>query len=201
MSDPEEARRIDAALLALLHAGDRAGAATLALRGHGPRVLGFLWMVLRDDEAAQEVYAQFCEDLWKGITGYRGEAQFRTWMYQLAYNAARRHGRDPFRRRGRAFAPHELTDLIAEHTRAPTAAFRRTSLKNGVMQLREHLTPEDQTLLALRIDQRMDWREIATVLAEEDGVIEPATLRKRYERLKKRLRELATAQGLLGPGK
>ena len=49
------------------------------------------------------------------------------------------------------------------------------------------LTAEDQTLLALRLDQELTWEEVAEVLSIEGRVIDPATLRKRYERIKARL--------------
>ena len=71
--------------------------------------------------------------------------------------------------------------------------------------LREKLTPEEQTLLILRVDRQMSWRDIATVMHDEEAG-EPdeaelkrnaAALRKRFERVKNNLRELAREQGLV----
>lgn len=71
-------------LLALLDAGDLSGAATEALRGYGPQVLGYLTAVLRDEDDAHDVFSQFAEDLWRGLPGFRRESSIRTWAFRLA---------------------------------------------------------------------------------------------------------------------
>ena len=63
-------------------------------------------------------------------------------------------------------------------------------------RLREALSAEEQTLLFLRLDQQLEWTEVAEVLSAGGPVVEPAALRKRYERLKERLAKLAKEQGL-----
>ena len=79
----------------------------------------------------------------------------------------------------------EVAALVAA-ARSSTEVWLRTEVKTAVQRLRERLDPDDQTLLVLRIDRRLDWRDVARVM--ETG---EATLRKRYERLKRRLREMA----------
>ena len=69
----------------------------------------------------------------------------------------------------------------------------RTEVKSDVQKLREELTEEEQTLLILRVDRNLDWREVADILEIE----EPA-LRKRFERLKDKLRRLAKERGIGG---
>ena len=70
--------------------------------------------------------------------------------------------------------------------------------------LREQLEPDDQMLLVLRVDRGMEFRDIAVALAEADAPLdaetlerEAARLRKRFERVKERLRELARSEGLI----
>jgi RNA polymerase sigma-70 factor, ECF subfamily len=75
-----------------------AGAATRALKGYGPEIRGHLATILRDRTAARDVFADFSADLWRGMRGFRLESSFRTWAYKLAWNAARKFWRDPFRR-------------------------------------------------------------------------------------------------------
>ena len=50
----------------------------------------------------------------------------------------------------------------------------------------------------LRIDQQLSWSEVAEVMAAEGTTVDPATLMKRFERIKARLGELARERGLLG---
>ena len=57
----------------LLAAGDHRGAATLALREHGPKILGYLQVTLRDEADAADAFSVFAENLWRGLDGWRGE--------------------------------------------------------------------------------------------------------------------------------
>jgi len=64
-------------------------------------------------------------------------------------------------------------------------------------KLREALTLEERSLLALRVDQELSWAETAAVLAREGEAVEPNALMKRFERLKERLGRLAKERGLV----
>jgi RNA polymerase sigma-70 factor (ECF subfamily) len=200
-SDDEEAARnpnlpAEDEILEQLRTGDLSAATASALRTYGPRILGFLWSILREEQAVEEAYGQFCEDLWRGIGGYRGQCSFRTWAFQLAHNAACRYLREPFRRRARHLPTEQLSAIAAE-VRDSTAYYRKTTVKDRVFRLRQRLDPEEQALLTLHVDQKLSWREVAQVMSQPDKPLDEATLRKRFERLKRRLRELAEAEGLL----
>ena len=59
-----------------------------------------------------------------------------------------------------------------------------------IARIREQLSPEDHMLLGLRLDRQLAWSEIAQVLGYD-----AATLRKRFERLKVKLRALLQDEG------
>jgi RNA polymerase sigma-70 factor (ECF subfamily) len=180
-------------------------AATVALRGYGPEVLGYLSAMCRTETDAAEVFSSFCEDMWKGLPRFRWQSSFRTWAYTLARHALYRMGRDPQRRRERNVALSDSPEVLelAEQVRTTTMIHLRTETKNKFTALREQLEPDDRTLLILRVDRKLAWNEIASIMADED---EPtpeqlrrgaATLRKRFERAKERLRKLAADQRLI----
>ena len=178
------------------HAGHLAEAATRTLRAYGAEVLGFLVAVLRDERDAAEVYSRACADLWSGLPGFRWESSMRTWLYALARNAAHAHRRDPHRRRRVGLDEHPEVEDIPARERTATAPYLQSESKIRVRRLRESLSPDDQMLLILRIDREMSWNDIARVMGdgEEDLVRAAAALRKRFERVKDRLRTLvATA--------
>jgi RNA polymerase sigma-70 factor (ECF subfamily) len=171
---------------------------------HGAAILAFLRDRLRDDGAAQEVYAQFLEDLWRGLPGFGFRASLRSWAFTLARNAAARQLRDPARRRARnqalpADSRLEPAELLP---RSPTPAYKQTLMKERLRDLRRRLPEEDQTLLVLRVDQRFSWEELLEVLHRpqtegEERVKELARLRQRFKRAKDVLRKLAEAEGLI----
>jgi len=180
----------------LLAAGDHRGAAAEAIRGLGPKVLGYLRSILRDDEDAADAFSHFAEDLWRGIGGFRGESSFKTWAYKLAWCAAMHVRSDAWKRLGRRLESGEAS-RIADEVRTKSAV-RDERQRQTLERLREALTPEEQTLLFLRLDQQLDWNEVADVLSAGGTPVEPAALRKRYERLKERLARMARDQGLTG---
>jgi RNA polymerase sigma-70 factor (ECF subfamily) len=192
MASPELERDI----ADLLAAGDHAAAATIALNGLGPQIVGYLGATLRDDDAAHDVFAHFCEQLWKSLPTFRGESSFKTWAYKLVMHSVGRYRRDGFRRRGQPLGSSEAAAL-AEEIHSRTAPYLRSEVKDRIAELRASLDPADQTLLFLRVDQGLAWNEIAEVMSEEGEPVAAAALRKRFERAKERLRELAKQQGLL----
>jgi RNA polymerase sigma-70 factor, ECF subfamily len=187
---------LEGRIAGLLDRDDRQTAVVEAIRGYGPEVLGYLFATLRQETAAEEVFAQFSEDLWKTIEKYRRECSMRTWCYKLAWEATKKYLRDPYFRRGIPMTG-EWSQLAAA-VRDETAPFLRSTMKDKIVRLRERLRPLDQTLLTLRVDRGLSWTEIATVLATPRRPIGEATLRKRWERLKQSLRKLAEADGLIG---
>jgi RNA polymerase sigma-70 factor (ECF subfamily) len=183
-------------------ANDLQAAATAALELYGAEIFGFLHALSRDDDLAAEAFSGFSEDLWKGLPGFRWDASLRTWSYALARNALHRLRRDP-RRRARHNVPLSAASQaqqLAEQVRSQTLPFLKTEVKDEVRRLRESLDPDDHALLVLRIDRKLSWRDIARAMPGDDEVDldkRAATLRKRFERAKQMLRELAARRGLL----
>jgi RNA polymerase sigma-70 factor (ECF subfamily) len=173
-------------------AGDLDGAATLALRAYGGALYGYLSVVLGDDDAAEEVFARVGEELWRDLPGFRGDSALRTWLYRVAWHAALRYRREPWRRRAVAAGSDVLSRVVAE-VRSSTASWRRTSARDRLERLRRALTPDEQSLLTLRIDQGLAWGDIAAVMASPEVPVDEAALRKRFERLKAKVRRLARA--------
>lgn len=176
--------------------GDWSGAATEALNHYGPEVLGFLYTALGNEADARDAFSLFSETLWRGLPGMRWQSSFRTWAYALARAALGRVLRDPVRR-GHVVrlsqAPEEA--LPTELARTVTLPHLRSELKAHVRRLRQALDPDDQTILTLRVDRAMSWRDIAIIMAgevvsETEIARQSAVLRKRFERIKVRIKSL-----------
>jgi len=187
----------EARCLEALARGDHTGAATLVVREYGPQLLGYLCSVLRSEADAGEVFSMFSEDLWRGLPGFRRECPVRVWCYRLAWHAAARFLRDPYRGRGRRLETTELSRLV-EEVRSSVFLGRDQARQATLDRLREGLSPDERALLVLRVDRGLSWGEVALVLADEEGVpVEESALRKRFERLKEKLAERARLEGLL----
>lgn len=200
----EQRAALEESLQQAHEAGDFDRAATLAMEGYGPEILGFVMSLMNgEEEPGREIFSMFCEDLWRGIEGFSWASSFRTWAYTLARNARSRYLRAPRLRREKRLLTGEAQKL--EHrVRDATLPYLKTEMKQGVAALREKLDPEDRELLVLRVDRAMSWKDIAEIMASEsmDDTAalkkKAAALRKRFSRLKDVLREEAIAAGLLG---
>jgi RNA polymerase sigma-70 factor (ECF subfamily) len=179
----------------LLADGDRPAAATATIQDLGPPVLRYLRSMLRDEDDASDAFSIFAENVWRGLATWRGDGSLKAWSFRLAYNAAINLRNEAWRRRGRRFFTGEASALAEEIlTRSHVKVERQ---RQALDRLRESLDVEDVSLLALRVDQKLSWAEIADVLAADGEPVEPAALMKRFERLKARLARMAKEQGLI----
>ena len=192
MTHPNEGPSVDDRVGELLRSGEKSKAATAALRALGPEILRFLRSVLRNEEDAADAFSIFSENLWKGLASFRGQSSLRTWAFRIAWNSAQTLRTDAWHRRGRRFATGEAS-AIAEEIRTKTVV-RVARQADELEKIRKTLSPEDQSLLALRLDREFSWEEIAEILSTGGEPVQPLTLMKRFERLKKRLAEIIRNQ-------
>jgi len=186
---------IDRELRTMLANGERERATELAIRTYGPEVVGWLRSIMRSDADAQDAFSRMSEELWNSLQRFDGRCSVRTWCYMLARHAAahvRSHPRN---------AHEVLVSSVPSVLGAVTHVWNTTKgvakqAEDVYAAIRGELADEDQTLLVLRVDKNLSWREIAQVLCGEDASADEverkgATLRKQFERIKVRLRELA----------
>ena len=188
--------------------GHTATAVTLLLERYGPELLGYLSALFRDKRQAREAYCLLAEDLWRGLPGFEWRCSARVWAYTLARHARARYLKAE---RRHVAAEQALRDLpwlgqLLERTRSSTPLHLRSEIRNQFREISGQLSDEDQTLIMLRVDRRLSWRELAVVLGEVEGEPSPAEmaratarLRQRFVTVKEKLRELIEAECLLKP--
>jgi RNA polymerase sigma-70 factor (ECF subfamily) len=189
------AANFEAQVEARLAGGDVRAAAESALCGLGPQVLRFLRSSLRDEEMAGDAFSIFAEELWQGLAKFRGDSSLRTWAFLIARHAALRVRDDRWRKRRVPLSPGPGS-RIADAVRSATPAVVEQRFR-ALESLRDRLSLDEKSLLALRVDQRLPWAEIAEVFAHGGRPVEIAALQKRFQRLKEKLAALAAREGLL----
>lgn len=180
-------------------AGDFHRCATDMIEAYGPEVLAVLCAMTRDVTSAEEAFASACEDLWRGLPAFESKASFRTWFFVLARHALSRQERAPARRRQHVSLSDAISDLVGR-VRERTATHLRTEVRSAFVELRDELPEDDRLLLILRVDRRLEWLEIAKVIASdsaEDPRKTSARLRKRFQLVEEQLRARAIERGLV----
>jgi RNA polymerase sigma-70 factor (ECF subfamily) len=189
---------VETAIKAAWDRQDFDAAISTALDRYGDELFGFLMGLARDQTQAEDAFSAACERMWRGLPAFRWESTLRVWAYRIARNEFLRTTRDVSRaRKGIPISQVASVQKAIERARSTTPPHERTEVKDRFAELRAELDPEDLMLLGLRIEQKMAWADIAKVLAEAENRDEPpdaravATLRKRFARLKDKLRERA----------
>jgi len=179
------------AIQALLAKGDAEGAVTAAIRWLGPEILGYLHAVCGSPEEAAESFSAFAEAAWKGMSDLPPESSVRVWAYRLARKVAAEATPDPWRRRrGSPTATSGWADTV--HVKSRQA-------REALDALRDSLDPDERTLLILRTDRGLSWKEVAEVLAEHGAPLPEAevALRHRLGQIKEKLAKLGRESGPL----
>jgi RNA polymerase sigma-70 factor (ECF subfamily) len=188
----------DRELRDLVAAGEIDRATEDSIKYYGPELLGWLHSVLPGEADAQDAFSQFSVELWKSLRRFDGRCSLRTWCYMLVRQAASRIRNQP--RRDREVLVSHIPSLVAAVNDVWSTTRRREQVAGDIYaEMRQSLDDDDQTLLVLRVDRSMPWRDIAQVLLGEEAAAadldrHAAQLRKRFGRIKERLRELAAGR-------
>lgn len=185
---------LEAELKRCFDAKDFNGTIATAIAGYGDELFGFLNGLSHNASHADDVFGAMCERMWKGLPKFRWDSTFRVWAYAIARNEFLRSTRATARaKREVPISKVRSIQQAIDRVRTTTPVHQRTEIKDRFAKVREKLRPEDHMLLGLRLDRQMAWNEIAKILGAEDEAAirrDASALRKRYERLKIRLREL-----------
>ena len=173
---------------ALLERGARDGAATLAIDSVAPDILAYLRTRLDEDDA-NDALSQWRESVWKDLRHFRWECSLRAWAYSLARHACARIRRRPHRHREQPLSTSAASRIAASSGASAALSSER---HQKLALLRDCLDEDELELLTLRIDRELEWEEIAAILE-----VNAVTLRKRWERLVRKLEQMARKAGLL----
>ena len=208
--EPTEREASEAEIRAACEQGDYQQATTILLETYAEELLSFLIVRLGDRSHADDAFSLLAEDLWVSLPKFEFRSSVRTWAYTVARHVAARYARTPARKKDRNLTLSKNVQLsqLVEQLRTRTEAYRRSDVKSEIRALREKLDPEAQTLLVLRVDRQMSWRDLAMVMSSSEESTssvpdeaslerEAARLRKRFERVKAELKQLAQQAGLL----
>ncbi len=171
------------------------GEAAAVIREHGPAILRYLRALLREEAMASDAFSLTTEWIWRSMPTFRGTSSVRTWAFGIAWNAARRLREDPWHWRRELLHSSTASRLAAEVQTASAQEVEHRA--DRLAELRRELTPDEQNLLVLRIDQGLDWKEIAEVVSASGERVSEAALRKRFERTKAKISKLAKERGII----
>jgi RNA polymerase sigma-70 factor, ECF subfamily len=169
-------------LVAAARDGDR-GAFDELVRATYAETYTLAYRLTGDEEDARDVVQEAYLRAYKGLTKFRGDSQFSTWMYRITANCAATH----LTRRRRHRHDELVDDLaVADETSAanPEARADAVALRDRLHVALGDLPPKLRAVIVLRDIYDLSHEAIATEL----GISESAA-KVRLHRARRKLRD------------
>jgi len=177
----------DSELVAAACQGDRSAFAQL-LERHGREVYGLVFRLTRDHELASDVAQETWIRAWRGLSSFRGDAAFTTWLYRIAVNTAA-----TARRRQARHQQTALADIVEPEDRSqpqPEGRLDQLELRRRLGQALGQLPLGLRTVVVMKDVYGWSHLEIGTAL----GISVTAAkvrLHRAHQRLQRYLHEEA----------
>lgn len=172
--------------------GDQEAFAEL-VRKYENQIFSLARRMCTDPDDAADVAQEAFLAAWKGLPNFRQEAEFSTWLYRLATNAAIDHLRKAKKQRGDLSLDDEALSLdTADSGPTPHQAAESRELRRAVSQAMDQLSDDHRQVLVLREVRQLSYEEIARALDMDLG-----TVKSRISRARNSLRKILLKSGNL----
>ena len=188
--------RTDEELVASSLAGDPSAFDLLVLRWDR-KIQGAIYRLMGSEEEARDLCQEAFLKAYRGLGGFKGEAKFSSWLYQIALNLCRDRMR---RRRGRVMVSLDALEADAQgQILRDEGASTQDLVEAHDMQQRVRAAvmalPDDQReVIVLKEYEGLTFQEIAEVLG-----LPVSTVKTRLYRGLDRMRERLVSEGVNAP--
>ena len=177
-------RENDAILVARARQGDEAAFEQL-VRRHQRYVLNVAYRVLGDYAEAEDMTQEAFVRAWRGLSGFRGQAQFKTWLYRIVHNLCL--NRLPGLQR-ELLQAEPLEEVLPSPAPSMPSRFEDQERMAFLHTELGRLPEKYRLVLTLRYLQHLSYDEIATTLDVPIGTVKTHIHRAR-RMLTERLRQ------------
>lgn len=161
--------------------GDMGAMDELVNRHHGS-VFRVSLGILRDEDAAGDVSQNALLKAFKGLSGFRRESAFKTWLLAITANEARAYLRKRMRRREQDL---EAAGPVASGNPSPEAGLEVREDAERVKGFLSRLPEKQRMAVTLRIFEGLSFREVGALIGSSEGAA-----RVNYHHGIRRLREM-----------
>ena len=167
----------EATLIQRAQKGDQDAFAVL-VDEHQRYVYNLALRVVRDENEALDLTQETFVRAWTALPNFRGQSQFRTWLYRITTNLC--YNRLPGLRRSLAdFGDDVLADIPepGQTLANPAREIESNETRNYLHQAIDGLEPNYKILIIMRYQQELSYEEIASVLNLPLGTVKTGLFR------------------------
>jgi RNA polymerase sigma-70 factor, ECF subfamily len=175
MSGPE------ATLIQRAQKGDHDAFATL-VDVHQRYVYNLALRVVKDENEALDLAQETFVRAWTALPNFRGQSQFRTWLYRIVTNLC--YNRLPNLRRSLNDLGDDVMENVPETNLTfdnPALEYESNETKNYVQQAIEALDEKYRLLLTMRYQNELSYEEIASTLNLPLGTVKTGIFRAKAQ--------------------
>lgn len=167
--------RPESELIVLAQQGDQAAYGVL-VRRHQDRIYRHLLNLTGSREEALELAQQAFIEAWQALPNWRPNAQFHTWVYRIASNAAI----DVLRRRKVVrFVPLDDDYDAPADQPGPEAQLQARQSLRALHAALARLPPQQREIVLLREVEGLSYAELAATLGIDEGTVKSRLARAR----------------------
>ncbi|MGD9736708.1 MAG: RNA polymerase sigma factor [Solirubrobacterales bacterium] len=143
--------------------GDRRAFEAL-VRCHADRLYAVVFRFLGDSREAEDVTQEAFLRAWRGIGGFKGDAQFYTWLYRIGLNEAKRRSVRQRPVAGLSTLDADPAAEVADWSEAPEQRAAEEELREALERAVGELDPRYREALILRDVEGLSTAEAAAVM-------------------------------------
>ena len=188
MSTKAQEVALDRMLVDRFKQGDQSAFEQMVTR-YWDRIYAMVNQLLRNPQDAEEVTQDAFIRAHRGLSGFRGDSTFSTWLYQIATNLARnRYWYWWRRRRDQTVSLDQpigqendltLAEVFPAELETPEDATVTQEFVNRVSECMEKLSPKHREILTLRNVKNLSYEEISEILDISVGTVKSRIARAR----------------------
>lgn len=153
----------------------------ILVRRHQKTTFNLIYRFLGDYDEATETAQEVFLSAYKSIQQFRGDANFATWLYRIAFNHASSRRKSLNSKLQRHVALED--EVVADCSADPETSAERREIQQCVQQALNSLDREDAQIILLRDLQDVRYEDIAETLDVPVG-----TVKSRLHRARQALR-------------
>jgi RNA polymerase sigma-70 factor, ECF subfamily len=157
---------------------------TLVRRYQKP-IFNLVYRMLGDYDEAAEIAQEAFLSAYRSIGQFRGDANFSTWLYRIAFNHAstRRKSMANWQQRT---VPIDTTEPVSDRHFDPAETAERKEIQERVQTALNSLEPDDARIILMKDLQDMAYEDLARTLEIPVGTVK-SRLHRARQALKARL--------------
>ena len=150
----------------------------ILVRRHQKATFNLIYRLLGDYDEATELAQEVFLSVYKSIHQFRGDANFSTWLYRIAFNHASTRRKSLNSKLQRDMALDD-TEVLVDGALDPAASAERKEIQQCVQRALNSLGPDDAQIIVLRDLQDVPYEDIAETLDIPVGTVKSRLHRAR----------------------